>query len=405
MIETAIMGFGTIGSGVAKVLEENSEQISRAVPEGMHVKYILDIRDFPDSPFGDRVVHDLDTILADPEIKVICETMGGKEPAFTFTRKALERGISVCSSNKELVEAFGPELLKIAREHNCSYLFEASVGGGIPLIRPMLQALTQEKIKSISGILNGTTNYILTRMEQDGACYEDVLKEAQELGYAERNPAADVEGHDTGRKIAILSSLATGKTVRYADTYVEGITRISQEDFAYAKALNCRIHLLGMASLEGDCPEVMTAPFLVPHSHPLAPIEDVFNGVCIHGNMVGNVMFYGRGAGSLPTASAVVSDMIEAAVNAGKTVPVDWSEETVTVQSKEQMTHAFLVRAADESVQAVSERLAAEIEGEVCVPEAEGEAGFITKPMSDQDLYSRLEGLDGVKNVIRFFEA
>ena len=215
MIKAAVLGFGTVGSGVVELFDINRDSVKRRVPEGVEVKYILDLREFPDSPYADRVVHDFNIILDDPEIRVICETMGGKEPAFTFSKKALERGISVCTSNKELVAAHGPELLRIAAENNCSYLFEASVGGGIPIIRPMNTSLAPEYITKIIGILNGTTNYMMTRMEQEDISFEDVLKQAQDRGYAERNPEADIEGHDACRKIAILSSLMCGKTVRY----------------------------------------------------------------------------------------------------------------------------------------------------------------------------------------------
>ena len=351
MIQAAIFGFGNIGSGVAAVLEENCKQVAKAVPGGIHVKYILDIRDFPDSPFADRIVHDIDVILSDPEIKVVCETMGGKEPAFTFSKRALEKGISVCSSNKELVEAFGPELLRIASENHCSYLFEASVGGGIPLLTPLLQNLAQEEIQSVTGILNGTTNYILTKMERYGADYAQVLKEAQDLGYAERNPAADVEGHDTGRKISIISSLISGKTIRFADIYTEGITKITPVDFTWAKANGYSIKLLGRSKKAADPSgdgtaqiEVMTAPFLVKEGHPLYGVCDVFNGVLVHGNMVDDVMFYGRGAGKLPTGSAVVADMILAAKNIGQTVPVEWNPEVLVPVPSGECINAFFVR-------------------------------------------------------------
>ena len=235
MVYAAILGYGTVGSGVAHVLSENSEMIAWKAGEEVSVKYILDLRDFPQDPNADKVVHDFRIILEDPQVSVICETMGGLEPAYTFSKQALLAGKSVCTSNKELVAAHGPELLRLAREHNCNYLFEASVGGGIPIIRPMNYSLTAEVIDGITGILNGTTNYILTRMKQDGADFETVLREAQEKGYAERNPEADVEGHDACRKIAILSSLMLGKTVHYEDIYTEGITAITSADFLYAK--------------------------------------------------------------------------------------------------------------------------------------------------------------------------
>ena len=232
MIEIAVLGFGTVGSGVVELIDNNQEWIRRSVPEGIHVKYILDIWEFPNRSYADRVVHNIDLITEDPEVKIVCETMGGKEPAFTFSRKALESGKSVCTSNKELVEALGTELMLTAKQNGMSYLFEASVGGGIPILRPLRNSLVQEEITTIGGILNGTTNYILTKMEQEGAAFDDVLKIAQERGYAERNPEADVEGYDCGRKIAILASLATGKKADYDEIPCEGITKIAAPDFA-----------------------------------------------------------------------------------------------------------------------------------------------------------------------------
>ena len=311
MINVAILGLGTVGSGVAEVIEQNQNEIKKALGDNLHVKYILDIRDIP------GVVNDINIIVNDPDIKVICETMGGKEPAYTYTHLALERGISVCTSNKELVDAYGVELSSIAREHHCSYLFEASVGGGIPLLRTIREACGQEKISQIAGILNGTCNYILTNMKA-GKDFATALKEAQEKGFAERNPAADVEGHDTARKIAILASLVSGKKFSYEQVECEGITNITPEDFAQAEAKGMSIKLLGVYNAENS--SIIVAPFLVRNSHPLYNVNDVFNGVMLHGNMVDNLMFYGRGAGKLPTASAVVSDVIECAKNIGKNI-------------------------------------------------------------------------------------
>ena len=399
MIHAAVFGCGNIGSGVVRVIEENQKEIRRTLPEGLEIKYILDLRDFPGAPFEHKVVHDLDVILSDPQIKVICETMGGKEPAFTFTKKALERGISVCSSNKELVEAYGPELLRIAAEHQCSYLFEASVGGGIPLLDPLLTCLSQENIVSISGILNGTTNYILTKMEHFGEDYSQALSEAQELGYAERNPEADVEGHDTGRKIAILASLMCGATVRYADEPVEGITKITKRDFAYAGANGYTIKLLGIARRMGGELSVQTAPFLVPEANPLYAVNDVFNGVVISGNMVDDVMFYGRGAGKLPTGSAVVADMLRAAKSIGKTIPVPWDPQVLPVVSGEDLVNAFFVR-----MDAQYKDRAAEIfEGKIrAVWENSGdEYVFVTHPMHEGDFFRKLSQASDDASAIR----
>ena len=399
MIYAAVLGCGNIGSGVVQVIEENQEQIRRALPEGIEVKYILDLRDFPGAPFEHKVVHDLDTILRDPAISVICETMGGKEPAYTFSKKALERGISVCSSNKELVEAFGPDLLRTAAEHNCSYLFEASVGGGIPLLNPLLTCLAQEEIDSVEGILNGTTNYILTKMEHEGAAYETVLREAQDLGYAERNPAADVEGHDTGRKIAILASLMTGKTVRYEDGTVEGITKITPRDFVYAAANGYTIKLLGTARRSGGRLELMTAPFMIPADHPLYAVRDVFNGVLVHGNMVDNLMFYGRGAGKLPTASAVVSDMINAVKCAPGTFPVRWDSEVLQVAPALENETAFFARFEKDKQEKASEIFGDSI-AEVW-DEAGDEFAFITVLMKEKEFMEKAAGAGGAVSVIR----
>lgn len=311
MINIAILGLGTVGSGIAEVIEKNQAEIKRVLGQSLHVKYILDIRDIP------GVVKDINIILNDPDVKIICETIGGKEPAYTFTHLALERGISVCTSNKELVDAHGPELSSIAREHNCSYLFEASVGGGIPVLRTIRQACGHEKISRIAGILNGTCNYILTNMKT-GKSFAEALREAQEKGFAERNPAADVEGHDTARKIAILASLVSGEKFSYEQVSCEGITGITPEDFIEAEAKGMSIKLLGV--YEAEKKKIITAPYLVPSSSPLYGVNDVFNGIMITGNMVNNLMFYGRGAGKLPTASAVISDVIECAKTLGKNV-------------------------------------------------------------------------------------
>ena len=317
MINIAILGYGNIGSGVGEVIEKNCAEIKRVVGDTVHVKYFLDIRDIP------GVVNDINVIVNDPDIKVVCETMGGKEPAYTYTHLALERGISVCSSNKELVDAYGTELSAIAREHNCSYLFEASVGGGIPIIRPLRESCAHEKITLIAGILNGTCNYILTNMKA-GKDFSTALKEAQDKGFAERNPAADVEGHDTARKIAILASLVSGKKYSYEQVSCEGITNITPEDFAMAESRGMSIKLLGVYDAEKG--SVHVAPYLVPQTSPLYGVNDVFNGIMVHGTQVDNLMFYGRGAGKLPTASAVVSDVIECAKNIGRNIPNNFAD-------------------------------------------------------------------------------
>ena len=346
MIKVAVMGYGTVGSGVVEVIESNNEQVSKSTGEEVHVKYILDLRDFPGDPYGDRIVHDVNIILQDPEVSVVCEVMGGVGPAYQFTRQALEAGKSVCTSNKELVAKHGPELIALAKANNCNYMFEASVGGGIPIIRPINSALTAEKILAIMGIVNGTTNYILTKMGNEGAVFEEVLKQAQDKGYAERNPEADVEGHDARRKLAILTSLMTGKNVDSEKIYTEGITKITPADFEYAKAAGMTIKLLATGRLMEDGSVLaMVSPFLISNNHPLAMVSDVFNAVFVTGNMVGDTMYYGRGAGKLPTASAVVADVIECARNQGTTLPCRWDEESAKMSDVSQTEQSFFVRA------------------------------------------------------------
>ena len=404
MINMAVLGFGTVGSGVVELIDRNQEVIRRSVPEGIYVKYILDLRDFPQSPYNSRVTHDYQDILDDGGISVICETMGGREPAFTFTKKALEKGISVCTSNKELVAAHGPELLKIAAKNNCSYLFEASVGGGIPLIRPIRECLTQENITSIFGILNGTTNYIMTRMEKAGLSFDTALKEAQDNGYAERNPEADVEGHDACRKIAILSSLMSGKTVRYEDIPCEGISRITETDFSYAGKMNMAIKLLGVSRRGNDGSfYVRTAPFLVRDNHPLHSVQDVFNGVFVHGNMVDDLMFYGRGAGKFPTASAVVSDVMECARNIGSNVECRWDDEVLKLSDPMKESFRYFIR-----VDSVEEKKAADLFGRFTVVEAkvpvEGELAFVTTMMTEREASQKCGEFKIMKQCLRLLQ-
>ena len=401
MVYAAILGYGTVGSGVAHVLEENRDMINKKAGEAISVRYILDLRDFPGDPNEDKVVHDFDIILHDPEVSVICETMGGLEPAYTFSRKALLAGKSVCTSNKELVAAHGPELLQLARENNCNYLFEASVGGGIPIIRPMNYSLTAEKIDGITGILNGTTNYILTKMKREGADFATVLKEAQEKGYAEKNPEADVEGHDACRKIAILSSLMLGKTVHYEDIYTEGITQITVEDFRYAKELERTVKLLAISKLTDEGCFVMVAPFLISNTNPLHDIHDVYNAVFVHSNMLGDSMYYGKGAGKLPTASAVVSDVVDCARHQGKTVMCFWDAEEVKPIDYRTVVRRFFVRADSRELE---ETKAREVFGEIAVirlADKPQEYGFVTPPMAEQAFAERRDGLKGILSRIR----
>ena len=398
MIQVAVMGYGTVGSGVVEVIEKNKEEINKKSNEALNIKYILDLRDFPGDPYEDKIVHDVEVILNDPEVQIICETMGGLKPAYEFTKRALMSGKSVCTSNKELVATHGPELIQIAHEHTCNYLFEASVGGGIPIIRPLNYSLTAEKIDAISGILNGTTNYILTKMEREGAAFEEVLKEAQEKGYAERNPEADIEGYDACRKIAILSSLMCGKNVRYQDIYTEGITKITADDFKYAKGMDCTIKLLGLAKEENGGLYALVSPFLISKSHPLSMVNDVFNAVCVHGNMLGDSMYYGRGAGKLPTASAVVSDVVDCARHIGKIITCFWDAEDVKLTNVDEVERAFFVR-----VEKAKEQEAKETFGDVKEVTAgvDGEFAFVTGRMSEKEFNEKAEKV-GVISRIRF---
>lgn len=398
MIQIAVLGYGTVGSGVVEVIETNKTDINKKAAEVLAVKYILDLRDFPGDPYESKVVHDYNMILNDPEVKIICETMGGTKPAYEFTKQALLLGKSVCTSNKELVAAHGPELIKIAKENHCNYLFEASVGGGIPIIRPLNYSLTAEHIDSITGILNGTTNYILTKMDREGADFEDVLKEAQEKGYAERNPAADVEGYDACRKIAILSSLMSGKNVSYEDIYTEGITKISSADFKYAKQMNKSIKLLALSRDTQDGFFAMVAPFLISREHPLYSVNDVFNAVYVHGNMLGDSMYYGRGAGKLPTASAVVSDVVDCARHQGKTIMCFWDEEKVKVADVTSARRKFFVRISADKREAAMAAFDAMAEVNVGLMK---EFGFMTQEMTEKEFNEKIEQIGGCINRIR----
>ncbi len=326
MINIAILGFGVVGSGVAEVISKNADSLSeRLFGEKLNIKHILDLRSFPDHPLGDRVTNDFDKILNDEEVLIVVETMGGSHPAYDFSKKALMAGKSVVTSNKEVVANFGAELLSIARENGVSYLFEASVGGGIPIIRPMWQCLAANKIVSVDGILNGTTNYILTKMFSEGESFETALSNAQALGYAEKNPAADVEGLDTCRKISILASLSYGSAINPAKVHCEGITKITSQDVSAAEEFGYTIKLLGRCrDIDGKI-YCITAPFLVPKSHSVSSISDVYNGISVTGNVVGDVLFCGRGAGALPTASAVMADVLDVIRDCRKTI--GWGPE------------------------------------------------------------------------------
>ena len=382
-MKIAVMGYGTIGSGVVEVLEINKEKIAKRAGEPIEVKYVLDLREFPGTPIENKIVHDYKVIAEDPEIGIVVETMGGVEPAFTFVKAMLEAGKQVATSNKNLVAAKGAELIKVARDHGVNFQFEASVGGGIPIIRPLNKCLTADEIEEITGILNGTTNYILTKMSQEGSSYEDVLKEAQDLGYAERNPEADVEGYDTCRKIAILTSLAFGSTVKFEEIQTEGITKISTADFAYAEKLGCVVKLLATSFKKDEKVYAITAPFLIDATHPLYNVNDVLNGIYIHGNVIGDVMFFGAGAGKLPTASAVVADVVDCVKHKGRNVMTLWSYEKLELGSAMEVERTFFVRIKDRAALEKAKEAFHAVQT-VTVDGLDDEFGLVTANMTEQ---------------------
>lgn len=401
MIHVAVMGYGTIGSGVVEILEKNRETIAKRTGEPVNVKYVLDLRDFPGTPVADKIVHDFSVIENDPEIAVVIETMGGLNPAYPFVKASLEAGKHVATSNKALVAAHGTELLKIAEEKNINFFFEASVGGGIPIIRPFYTSLAGEQIEEITGILNGTTNYILTKMDKEGETFEDALKEAQDLGYAERNPEADVEGHDTCRKISILTAMATGHEVHYEDIYTEGITKITDVDFLYAERLGTSVKLFGSSRIEGGEIHAWVAPVMIGKNHPLYAVSDVYNGVLVKGNTLGTVMFYGSGAGKLPTASAVVADIIEAVGNRENHVEMGWDDRCLSIAPMETGSYRYFVR-----IKGIAEKRLAEVKavfGEVETVELDhmDEVAVVTGTMSEADFEEKSRTLPGIRQRIR----
>lgn len=399
MAKIAVLGYGTVGSGVVEVLETNKDSITKRAGREIEVKSVLDLRDFPGDPIQKKIVHDVDVIINDPEIEVVVEVMGGVEPAFTFVKRALEAGKSVCTSNKALVAAHGPKLLEMAKKRNLNFMFEASVGGGIPIIRPLNQSLTADEITKITGILNGTTNYILTKMDKEGSTYEETLKEAQELGYAERNPEADVEGFDACRKIAILTSLAYGSTVKFEEIRTEGITKITTKDFKYAEKLGYVVKLLATSCKENDKVYAITAPFMINSTHPLYNVNDVLNGIYIHGNVIGNVMFFGAGAGKLPTASAVVADVVDCVKHKGKNVMTVWSVEKLELGDADDEVRKFFVRVKGNVSDLSAVNAAFGNVQTVTVDGIDGEFGFITEPMSERAFAEAAKKIDMIHRI------
>lgn len=326
MVKIAILGFGTVGSGVAEVIDMNKENIARTTMQDIELKYIVDIRDFKDNPYEKYIIKDFDVVEKDPEVKIVVETIGGKGVAYEFTKRSLLAGKSVVTSNKELVATHGCELMKIAKENGVNYMFEAAVGGGIPVIRPLFRCLAANNINEICGILNGTTNYILTEMIENGTTFEEALKQAQRNGYAEANPAADIEGHDACRKICILSSICMRHHVFPEQVPTEGISNIDLEDVRIAEEHGYRIKLIGRALFNGGKAAIYVAPHLITEKRLLSRVDGVMNGVMVNGNAVGEVMFYGAGAGKLPTASAVVADVMDEAMHIGRDKQMSWEE-------------------------------------------------------------------------------
>ena len=405
MVQVAILGFGTVGSGVAEVLTGHEESITHKIKDRIGLKYILDVREMPDSPFAERFVKDFSVIENDPEVDIVVETIGGATAALDFTVRALKAGKSVITSNKELVATHGYELLQLAKEHKVSYLFEASVGGGIPIIRPLSQCLAANEILEICGILNGTTNYILTRMIRAGLSFDAALKEAQDNGYAERDPSADIEGHDACRKICILAALAFGRHIYPEQVNTQGITSVTLSDVDYADAAGKKIKLLGRAMKDQATGKVCAyvAPHLVDVSNPLSGVEDVFNGIAVKGDAIGDVMFYGRGAGKLPTASAVVADVIDAAKHINSRKYLEWAEggEDVT-QPVDGLASRWYVRA--KGTNDYLRAMLGDVEALARRGSGEDEVACITvHSMTRAELDSKLQGME-VCSVMRVLD-
>lgn len=411
MIEmfVAVMGFGTVGSGVVELLYKNHDSIvKKSMQDSLELKYILDIRDFPDSPYKDKFTKDFNVILNDPEVQIVVETMGGVTFAYDFVKKLLLAGKSVVTSNKELVAQKGYELLCIAQEKNVNFLFEASVGGGIPIIRPITQCLAANEIDEIAGILNGTTNYILTKMITEKATFEDALKNAQELGYAEKDPTADVDGHDSCRKICILAALCFGKHVYPDAVHTEGIRNITLADVAYAASWGGVIKLIASAKkISGEAISVIVSPALVANHSQLSGVDDVFNAILVRGDATGDVVFYGRGAGKMPTASAVVADVIDAAKHTLKKKNFGWNDATDNyVADYLAQSAALYVRgmATDKeaTIKAINDAIGAvRVLSRENAPE--NELAFVTNPANEGELRSKIENINGfdAESVIR----
>lgn len=398
MAKIAVLGYGVVGSGTVEVFYKNRENLEKKAGEPLDIKYILDLRDFPDSPYADKFTKDFNVILNDPEVTVVTEVIGGINPSYDFVKSSLLAGKSVVTSNKELVAKKGAELLTIAREKNVNFFFEASVGGGIPIIKPIHACLEANEIKEIAGILNGTTNFILTKMFRDGMAFDEALKIAQELGYAERNPAADVEGVDACRKICILASLSFGRHVYPENVHTEGITKVTPEDVDYMDSYNAKIKLIGCARRE-DNNEISIGvfPAVIKDESQLSGVSDVFNAILVRGDATGDVVFYGKGAGKLPTASAVVSDIVSAVKHTTTSRSLDWADsEQSFIRPFEQFTCGNYIRLLaknPEETKAAVKNAFGDVEYLTSKNKADNELAFVTGVMTEKAALDALNGL------------
>ncbi|NLP14101.1 MAG: homoserine dehydrogenase [Clostridium sp.] len=410
MINVAVLGYGVVGSGVVEIIKKNGISISEKAGQKICVKKILDIRDFPDSPDRELFTKNPEDILRDSSIGIVVETIGGTNVAYKLTRDALSKGKHVVTSNKELVATHGPELLKLAKENNANYLFEASVGGGIPIIRPLNRCLAANEIYSIAGILNGTTNYILSQMKREGKNFDEALKEAQARGYAEADPTADIEGHDACRKIAILSSIAYNEFVDCNGIYTEGIAKISLADMKYAESMNSTIKLIAASERVGDKIAARVSPAIVKNSNPLHNVEDVFNAIIVKGDAIGEVMFYGRGAGKLPTASAVVADVIEVVKHWGRSGCYDWqvkNRNNIIDISDTETKYFVRLRVKDESnAREAVGRVFGNVEWvKICGDCPKDELAFVTGKASEKEHIRSFKKIEEVDSIIQVSNA
>lgn len=396
MAKIAVLGYGVVGSGTVEVFYKNKENLEKKAGEPLDIKYILDVRDFPDSPYADKFVKDFNVILNDPEVSVVSEVIGGLKPSYDFVKSSLNAGKSVVTSNKELVAAKGAELLAIAKEKNVNFFFEASVGGGIPIIKPIHACLEANEIDEIAGILNGTTNFILTKMIRDGMDFDEALKNAQDLGYAERNPEADVEGIDACRKICILASLSFGRHIYPENVHTEGITKVTLRDVEYVDNYNAKIKLIGCARREGDNEiSIGVFPAVIKDESQLAGVNDVFNAILVRGDATGDVVFYGKGAGKLPTASAVVSDIVSAVKHSDTSRSLTWVDSDQSfIRPFDEFICSNYVRLSAKNTEvtmAVIKAVFGNVEYLTSKNQPKNELAFITDIMSEKEALDRCE--------------